>query len=51
MIPVLWMALEDGSEVDQKSSDFQCSTYGEKLNLLQTVYSQNNQTKNNPITH
>jgi hypothetical protein len=51
MIPVLWMALEDGSEFDQKSSDFQCSTYGEKLNLLQTVYSQNNQTKNNPITH
>ncbi|EFX88451.1 hypothetical protein DAPPUDRAFT_311258 [Daphnia pulex] len=51
MIPVLWMALEDESEFDHKSSDFQCSTYGEKLNLLQTVYSQDNQTENNPITH
>jgi hypothetical protein len=51
MIPVLWMALEDESEFDHKSSDFQCSTYDEKLKLLQTVYSQENQTENNPTTH
>ncbi|EFX61912.1 hypothetical protein DAPPUDRAFT_302678 [Daphnia pulex] len=51
MIPVLWMALEDESEFDHKSSDFQCSTYGEKLNLLQTVYSQDNQTENHRTTH
>jgi hypothetical protein len=51
VIPVLWMALEDESEFDQKSSDFQCSTYDEKLKLLQTVYSQENQTENYPTTH
>jgi hypothetical protein len=45
------MALEDESEFDQKSSDFQCSTYDEKLKLLQTVYSQENQTENYPTTH
>ncbi len=51
IIPVLWMAIEDEFEYDQKSSNFQCSTYDEKQKLLQIVYSQGNQTKNNRTTY